>query len=148
VRHLRVRKRVLGTHECPRLTVFRSNKHVYAQLVDDLTGKTIVSASSFDVPKRKSAPPAAGQTKKKRVSDTKSAGKELKTEAKVEDPARGTKSAEKTRKVAIAYEVGALVGEKAKKNKIEKAIFDRSGYKFHGRTAAVAEGARSKGLKL
>lgn len=105
-----------GTSECPRLTVFRSNKHIYAQLVDDLAGKTVLSASSFDVSK-----PKKDSKKKESV---------------------------RTRKVEIAYELGVLVGEKAKKAKIQRAIFDRSGYKYHGRVAAVAEGARSKGLQL
>jgi len=113
IRHIRVRKRVSGTSQCPRLAVFRSNRSIYVQLIDDLTGKTLVSASSLDL--------KAIQPKKKKLS---------------------------VKKVDVANEVGKLAGEKAKKAKIEKAVFDRSGYKYHGRVAAVAEGARSKGLKL
>lgn len=95
---------MFGTKERPRLSVFRSNKHIFLQLIDDVSGKTIVSASDF-------------QSK---------AGKKTKTD--------------------IAREIGKELAESAKKKKIKKAVFDRGGYKYHGRIKAVAEGAKEGGL--
>lgn len=109
-RHLRVRKKVFGTAERPRLCVFRSLKHIYAQLINDEIGHTYCSASSMDPEIRKIA---QGKTKKE-----------------------------------IAFEVGKLLAKKALELGIEKAVFDRAGYKYHGRVKSVAEGAREGGLKL
>jgi len=123
-RHKRVRAKIYGTSKVPRLCVFRSNKHIYAQLVDDENGKTIATANDQKLKlkskKEKSASVKATASKEKKIA----------------------------RKVAIAYEVGKLIAEKALKNKIEKVIFDRGGYKYHGRVKAVAEGARKGGLKF
>lgn len=110
-RHKRVRSKVKGTDKLPRLCVFRSSKHIYAQLIDDQKGKTLVSASDLDI---KNAKP------KKELS-----GKALN-----------------------AYQVGQVLAEKAIKNKLEKIVFDRGGYKYHGRVKALAEGAREAGLKF
>lgn len=107
LRKKRIRSKVSGTPAVPRLSVFRSNLHVYGSVVDDISGKTLVS-----------------------VND-----KELK------------KSDKKT-KTEKAYEVGVLISEKAKKKRIQKVVFDRAGYKYHGRVKALAEGARSGGMKL
>jgi large subunit ribosomal protein L18 len=107
-RHLRVRKRVSGTAERPRLVVFRSIKHIYAQLVDDDRGMTLLG-----------------------VSDD--------TEGLVLD-GKG--------KVAKAKAAGKLLAEKAKAAGISKTVFDRGGYRYHGRVQAVAEGAREGGLEL
>ena len=107
-RHLRVRKRVSGTAERPRLVVFRSIKHIYAQLVDDDRGVTLLG-----------------------VSDA-TAGMAL----------------EGTGKVAKAKAAGKLLAEKAKAAGITKTVFDRGGYRYHGRVQAVAEGAREGGLEL
>jgi len=106
-RHRRVRAKISGTKERPRLCVFRSNKHIYCQLIDDSEGqsKTLLSASDFEIKKEK------GWDKKK-----------------------------------IAFEVGKLIAQKAKKAGIEKVVFDRGGYKYHGRVKALAEGAREGGL--
>ena len=103
-RHLRVRKKVSGTAERPRLVVFRSDKHIYAQLVDDDTGRTIATVSSTKV----------GEGKK---SDR-------------------------------AAEVGKQVAAVAKDRGITRVVFDRGGYKYHGRVKAVADGAREGGLEF
>lgn len=108
-RHVRVRARVSGTAERPRLSVFRSLRGMYAQLVDDQNGVTIASAHSKNV--------------------TGDAG-------------------ERTGKVAKAYLVGKALGEAAKAKNIDKAVFDRGGYKYHGRVQAVADGAREAGLQF
>jgi large subunit ribosomal protein L18 len=107
-RHLRVRKRVSGTAERPRLVVFRSIKHIYAQLVDDDRGLTLLGVS---------------------------------------DASEGM-SLEGKGKVAKAKAAGKLLAEKAKAAGITKTVFDRGGYRYHGRVQAVAEGAREGGLEL
>lgn len=101
----RIRKKINGTAECPRLSVFRSNKAIYCQLVDDRAGHTLAAAAS--------------------------------TEVSVE----GDKSAH-------AKAVGTLIAEKAKNHNISKVVFDRSGYLYHGRVKALADGAREGGLNF
>jgi large subunit ribosomal protein L18 len=108
-RHLRVRKKVFGTAECPRLCVFRSSRHIYGQLVDDEAGKTLISASTNEPQMKGKSFPS-------------------KTEA--------------------AKEVGRLLAERAKNAGVEKAVFDRAGYLYHGRVKALAEGAREGGLQF
>ncbi len=103
-RHLRVRRRIVGTAERPRLVVFRSLKHIYAQIVDDSAGRTLMT-----------------------VSDQGSAA--------------GKKS---ERSVAV----GKAIAEKAKAAGITRVVFDRAGYKYHGRVKAVADGAREGGLEF
>lgn len=107
-RHLRVRKRVFGTAERPRLNVFRSAKHMYAQLIIDETGNTVAAASTLD--------------------------------PELRDAVKGVT------KVEAARKVGELIGRRALAKGFTKAVFDRGGYLYHGRVAAVAEGARSAGL--
>ncbi|HKE99124.1 MAG TPA: 50S ribosomal protein L18 [Actinomycetes bacterium] len=102
-RHARVRKRVSGTPERPRLSVFRSNRHIYAQLIDDVNGRTLAAAGSVQ---------AAG------------AGD----------------------KTATARRVGAELATRAKAAGIGAVVFDRGGYKFHGRVKALADAAREGGL--
>lgn len=109
-RHRRIRARVRGTSDRPRLSVFRSNNHIWAQLIDDRAAKTMVAASDLEL----------GSSKKK-SSD--------------KGVLRGTN-------------VGALLAKKAKENKITKAVFDRSGYRYHGTVKALAEGARKGGLQF
>lgn len=106
VRHTRIRKRVDGTTARPRLAVFRSLKHIYAQIIDDASGKTLVSASSEE--------------------------KELKGFGNVEG----------------AKKVGAVLGERAKKAGIDAVVFDRGGFRYHGRVASLADGAREAGLEF
>ena len=102
----RIRKVVTGTIEVPRLSVFRSNKDIYAQVVNDIEGKTLASASS------------------------------LKMDGKGKN------------KTELAFEVGKAVAEVAKQNGIEKVVFDRGGYLYHGRVKSLADGARKGGLKF
>jgi large subunit ribosomal protein L18 len=109
-RHRRIRRRLFGDAERPRLCIYRSNKHIYAQIVDDAKATTLVMASTLDA--------------------------ELKT--KLEKP--WNKDSAET--------VGELIGERAKKAGIKAVVFDRGGYIYHGRIAAVAEGARKAGLIL
>lgn len=109
-RHHRVRLRVYGTPDRPRMNVFRSNAHLYAQVIDDTTGKTLVSASTLD--------------------------KEIK--GKLKSGAN----------LAAAVAVGRLVAERALKANLKEVVFDRGGYRFHGRIKALAEASREKGLKF
>ena len=105
-RHARVRKNVSGTKEMPRLNVFRSNKAIYAQVIDDVAGTTLVSSSTLEL--------------------------KIKNGGNVE----------------AAKAVGKDVAEKCKKAKINKVVFDRGGYLYHGRVAALADAAREAGLEI
>ena len=116
-RHKRVRAKIKGTAEIPRLCVFRTPKHIYAQLIDDEKGKTLLSLTDAGLKKSKPKP-------------------------KTQKIEKGIKTA----KVALAYEIGKLIAKKALEKKIEKVVFDKGGYKYHGRVKAVAEGAREGGL--
>ncbi len=107
-RHIRVRKRVNGTAERPRLVVTRSNRHIVAQVVNDKLGHTLASASTLEASLR---------------------------------TAEGTKT-------DLSRQVGKLVGERAKAAGVDTVVFDRAGFKYHGRVAAVADGAREGGLAL
>jgi len=104
-RKRRIRAKISGTAQIPRLSVFKSNLHIYAQIIDDELGKTLVSASDLQI----------------------------------------KKTAKKT-KSQIAFQIGGEVAKKAKAKKIKKVVFDRGGFKFHGRIKAVADGARKTGL--
>ena len=106
-RHKRVRSKVAGTPERPRLNVFRSETNIYAQVIDDVAGKTLVSASSL--------------------------------EKGFEGPGSNCEAAKK---------VGQMVAERAKAAGITTVVFDRGGYVYHGRVAALAEGAREGGLEF
>ncbi len=108
--HRRVRQTVAGTPERPRLAVYRSLKHIYAQVIDDRAGRTLVSASSVDKQARQ-------QTK-------------------------GGSN------IAAAKVIGKLVAERALAAGIQKVVFDRGGYKYHGRVEALANAAREAGLKF
>ncbi len=108
VRHARVRAKLMGTKDCPRLSVFRSLKNMEVQLVDDEAGKTLCAVHTNEI--------------------------------------TGAKGAEKTHKVTLGYEAGKLLAQKAKAKGIAAVIFDRGGYRYHGRVKAVAEGAREAGL--
>jgi len=102
-RHLRVRGKVAGTQERPRLVVFRSHKHIYAQIVDDVAKRTVLSVTDSGITGKKSEKSTA---------------------------------------------VGKLVAERAKAAGITKVVFDRGGYRYHGRVKAVADGAREGGLEF
>jgi large subunit ribosomal protein L18 len=107
-RHRRVRKKVRGTAARPRLSVFRSSRHVYAQIIDDVNGRTIASASTMEKDARAGA----------------------------------------TSTVDAAKAVGQRLGERAKAGGVTSVVFDRGGFRYHGRVAAVADGARAAGLEL
>lgn len=123
-RHKRIRTRIHGTKERPRLCVFRSLSHIYAQLINDDTAKVLASASDKEVKVRGGLKVRGGQS---------SAG--LLTE-------------KMTHKVLVAFEVGKLIAQKAQAQKTERVIFDRGGIVFHGRVKALADGAREGGLKF
>ncbi len=108
-RHLRVRSKVAGSAERPRLVVFRSLKHIYAQLVDDDRGVTLLGVS---------------------------------------DGSEGIAAADGAGKVVRGKAVGRLLAEKAKAAGFSRVVFDRAGYRYHGRVQAVAEGAREGGLEF
>jgi large subunit ribosomal protein L18 len=114
-RHARIRAKAFGTTQMPRLCVFKSANHIYAQLINDEKGKTLIEASDL------------------KIKNIKASGKSS------ED------GAIKTRKSSIAFEVGKNIAEKAVEKKIEKVIFDRGGYQYHGRVKALADGAREGG---
>jgi large subunit ribosomal protein L18 len=111
-RHKRVRRRLSGTSERPRLNVFRSLTHIYVQVIDDTKGVTLAAASSLDSSLRKS--------------------KELEDKSPVEQ----------------AAVVGKLVAERAKEVGVTQVVFDRGGYKYHGRVKALAEASREAGLQF
>ena len=140
-RHKRVRNRVIGTPERPRVCVFRSNTHIYAQLIDDTAGRTLLSVSSLklDAPTAKSGVAPAVKAKAE--------GKK----GKKADKAENTEATEKAttaagRKTTLAREVGRLLAEAAKAKGVSKVAFDRGGYLYHGRVAALADAAREAGL--
>ena len=105
-RKLRTRAKIFGTALAPRLSVFRSNKHLHAQLIDDERGHTLTSASTQEL------------------------GKKFGTKAE------------------SAFELGKILGDKAKKLGLKQANFDKGAYKYHGRIKALAEGAKKSGLKI
>jgi large subunit ribosomal protein L18 len=106
--HKRIREKMLGTGERPRLNIYRSLNHIYAQVIDDMEGRTLVSASSNEGKKSKGA------------------GGNL----------------------AAAKSVGKTIAERAKQKGIEKVVFDRGGYIYHGRVKALADAAREAGLQF
>lgn len=108
-RHNRVRRRIRGTAERPRLAVYRSNRHITAQVIDDEAGRTIASASTVEASVRASG---------------------------------GTGG------ISAATRIGELIGERAKAAKVDSVVFDRGGFQYHGRVAAVADAAREAGLKF
>ncbi len=190
-RHRRMRSRLEGSEARPRLSVYRSGLHIYAQIIDDTTGRTLAAASSLDQALRDFTPPekavetkgvmeeAAPAEMAAEVAPTRGKGaKTAKATAKGAQPQKGAPgrggkpaaqvktqlpSAEKgvkktpvealegvadNRKVAVAREVGKLVAQRARENGISRVVFDRGGYAYHGRVAALAEGAREVGLNF
>ena len=133
-RHRSLRKRVEGTAERPRLAVFRSTRHIYAQVIDDLLQKTLAGTSDLALD--------GGQKGKKGQKGQH--GQEGEKAAKA--PA-GEKDNEKDKKV-VAKKVGAAIAKKCLEKGIDKVVFDRAGFKYHGRIAALADGAREAGLKF
>src|SRR5579875_87542 len=203
-RHQRIRRHLEGTKVRPRLNVFRSGEHIYAQIIDDTTGTTLVAASSLDESLRDFKPqmpnPAVGSIGNAaqgpaeavvgatelaaEVLPSAGKGRGAKAEKAAKAPAKGQqqqkgaqgkggrpaqqpktvlpqaqKGEKKTpvealapiannRKVALAREVGKLVAQRAKEKGVSQVVFDRGGYAYHGRVAALAEGAREVGLEF
>ena len=194
-RHRRMRSRLEGSHDQPRLNIYRSGMHIYAQIIDDTTGQTLAAASSLDEALRnftleKKATSAAESKKEALLEEAPvemaaevapAKGKGARTEkapAKGAQPQKGTsgkggkpftqvktqlpsamRGVKKTpvealaaiadnRKVAIAREVGKLVAQRAREKGVSRVVFDRGGYAYHGRVAALAEGARETGLSF
>ena len=108
VRHMRIRKKLSGDETRPRVSVYRSNQHIYAQVIDDINSRTLVSAASIEP-----------QIRNEHSSSNKS---------------------------VIAKAVGELLAKRLQENGIKKLVFDRGGYKYHGRIKALAEAARTAGL--
>ncbi len=144
-RHKKIRAKIKGTNERPRLCVFRSLKHIYAQLINDEEGKTLVVASDQEI---KKGPYKESTTAKKTLQGASPATHTNMRYGASSKSKKTEKETARTRKVAIAYEVGKLLAEKALKKKIQKAMFDRGGYKYYGRVKAVAEGAREGGIQF
>lgn len=124
-RHKKVRGKISGTGKIPRLCVFRSGRHIYAQLINDEKNKVLASASDLKI-----------KVKKVKVKKSSSDNKKEKKQEPLSS------------KLSIAFEVGKVIAKKAKELKIESIVFDRGGYKYHGRVKALAEGAREEGLKF
>ncbi len=114
MRHNKIRSKICGTNETPRLCVFRSNKYIYVQLIDDEKGKILISASDLS--------------------------------QKSGDKTKNAKS--QNRKITEAFNVGKIAAQQAIEKNIKKVVFDRGGYKYHGRVKALADGARAGGLQF
>src|SRR6266446_4775477 len=192
-RHRRMRNRLEGSAERPRLSVFRSGHHIYAQVIDDTSGRTVASASSLEealrnfqlAPKPAPVPVSqavveeevpveiAAEAAPTKGKGARTAPKSAQKGTQKAAPGKGgkpaaqvktllpaaQKSAAKTpvealaaiannRKVAIAREVGKLVARRATEQGVSRVVFDRGGYAYHGRVAALAEGAREIGLNF
>jgi large subunit ribosomal protein L18 len=109
-RKVTIKKRIRGGDERPRLTIFRSAKHTYAQVINDHTGSSLASASTMEKQHREAMA--------------------------------------KIKKIQAAVKIGELIAERCLAKKIDKVVFDRNGYPYHGRVAKLAEAARAKGLKF
>ena len=120
-RHRSIRKRISGSMDRPRLAVFRSTRHIYAQVIDDLSKKTLAS-----------------------VSDTAAVAGEAGGAAGESGAGGDTKGKKRER----AKQVGVAIAKKCLEKGIDKVVFDRAGYKYHGRVSALADGAREAGLKF
>ncbi|MBW1711815.1 MAG: 50S ribosomal protein L18 [Deltaproteobacteria bacterium] len=139
-RKKRVRRRVKGTAQRPRLNVFRSTKHMYVQIIDDAAGRTLAAASTLSPDFKASLAQAEAQKAEAQESEAE-AEKSKKGKAKKVQP-------ELKGKVRLAREVGLLIAQKAKAKGINQVVFDRNGFLFHGRVKAVADGARQGGLEF
>jgi large subunit ribosomal protein L18 len=144
-RHLRVRKRVAGTPSRPRLCVFRSANQIYAQVIDDTVGRTLLAASSRDAD---FAALAKSQGKGLAPAATATTGKTAVPRGgeQSESAPESIKGIADNRRVHQAWLVGQLIAQRAQAAGIQRVVFDRGGYMYHGRVAAVAEGARAGGL--
>ena len=134
-RKARVRKKVRGTSDRPRLSVYRSLNHIYAQVIDDDSGKTLASVSSLRMEMPAAEVKEAAGTEEEGQKEKK--GKKKKKEKKPEGL-----------KVRRSRAVGKAIAEKATGLGLKKVVFDRAGFLYHGRVAALAEAARKNGLEF
>lgn len=143
-RHARVREKVRGSAARPRLAVYRSLTHIYAQLVDDDAGRTIAAASSLDV--RTPAAHGKGPQGEGPLSAERAASDSERAPAS-EPQSKAAKDA-KGRKTELAKNVGTVLGDRAKQQGVTEVVFDRGGYRYHGRVKALADGVRAAGVKV
>ena len=151
--HKRIRRKVRGTPERPRLAIFRSLSHIYAQIVDDTKGQTIVAAASSEKALRGAAAPAPAPE----PAVAEAPAPEAKKGAKGDKGDKGDKKAPKMAappvkarggNVAGAKLIGKTIAERAKEKGIKQVVFDRGGYIYHGRVKALADAARAAGLEF
>lgn len=128
-RHQRIRQRVHGTGARPRFSVYRSEKHIHIQIIDDTTTSTLVSASSLEDGKMSGSKKTVSKKEMKEKESDKSAS-------------------DSGRMIRIAKAAGTLAAKRALEKGISQVAFDRGGFRFHGRVKAVAEGAREAGLQF
>lgn len=155
--HRRIRRKVRGTPEHPRLAVFRSLTHIYAQVIDDAAGRTLVAASSIEDALLNSAS-AAVEAPKEIAKAEKEPAKGEKASAKGEKKGeKGEKKAPKKPAAAAkarggnlagAQLIGRTIAQRAKEKGIKRVVFDRGGYLYHGRIKALADAARAAGLEF
>ncbi len=126
-RHRRVRRKIAGTAARPRLSVYRSDKHIYAQIIDDEASTTLVAASTLE-------------------AEVRAAKLMPLTVPEGQEPPTGVTGILDNHKVALARSVGQTLAQRAKAHGITQVVFDRGGYPYHGRVAALATGAREGGL--
>jgi large subunit ribosomal protein L18 len=138
--HSRIRQKVRGTGERPRLAVFRSVKHIYAQVIDDRKGHTLAAASSGEKGSDK-------KSDEKKLAE-KPVSEKASDEKKTEKASSGKAKAANGGNVAGAKQVGKLIAERAKAQGVNKVVFDRGGYLYHGRVKALADAAREAGLEF
>ena len=164
-----MRRHLAGTSSRPRLNVFRSGTHIYAQIIDDSTGLTVAAASSLDESLQNFQPAPASSV----AQESEAAAPAQELEVAEASTARGGRGGRQSRaaqpvvekkerkspveqlvgiannrKVALAREVGKIVAQRAKEKGVTQVVFDRGGYAYHGRVAALAEGAREAGLNF
>ncbi len=125
-RHARIQRKLRGTAERPRLVVYRSLRHVEAQLVDDDRGVTLLGVST----RAPAVRAAKGEGEKGKKGE------------------KGEKGDERSAKVAASFEAGRLLAERAREAGVEQVVFDRGGFRYHGRVKALADGARKGGLRF
>ena len=144
--HKRIRHKVRGTGERPRLAVFRSLSHIYAQIIDDTKGQTLVAAASSEESLRGAAPtaPAApAEAPAGKPAKGEKGEKEKKTAKKAGPPAKASGG-----NLAGAKLIGQAIANRAKEKGIKRVVFDRGGYIYHGRIKALADAAREAGLEF
>lgn len=127
-RRSKIRTKIQGTKNRPRISIFRSLRHIYVQLIDDNSQKTIISAWDGEV--------KIGKKKSKTSNRVGVSNKDEMNSRTLKD------------KELVAYKVGELIAKKAQEKKVKKVVFDRSGYKYHGRVKALACGVRKGGLEF